>query len=67
MLKLLLIYFFKVTGPPGSGRTQLCIMLSSLTVIDSMATAGKEDNHEPGSVVYIDTENAFTAKRLICL
>ena len=64
MLKILLIYFLKVTGPPGSGKTQLCIMLSSLTVIDSMITGEKEDIQEPGSVAYIDTENAFTAKRL---
>lgn len=47
----------QVTGPPGCGKTQLCLMISSLTAIDQL----KES--EDGSIVYIDTENAFTAKR----
>lgn len=48
----------EITGPPGCGKTQFCMMLTSLTIIDALS------DQDANSVIYIDTENAFTAKRL---
>ncbi|XP_048341388.1 DNA repair protein RAD51 homolog 2 isoform X2 [Sphaerodactylus townsendi] len=49
----------EVTGPSGCGKTQFCIMLSLLTTLPS--SMGGLD----GAVIYIDTESAFSAERLI--
>jgi len=40
----------EIVGPPGAGKTQLCLMLSVL--------AG-------GGVVYLDTESSFSPERLV--
>ncbi|XP_016079280.1 PREDICTED: DNA repair protein RAD51 homolog 2 isoform X4 [Miniopterus natalensis] len=49
----------EITGPPGCGKTQFCIMMSVLaTLPTSMGGLG-------GAVVYIDTESAFSAERLV--
>ncbi|XP_057315165.1 DNA repair protein RAD51 homolog 2-like isoform X1 [Hydractinia symbiolongicarpus] len=44
----------EIAGPPGCGKTQFCIMMSAVTALQSGS-----------NVVYIDTENAFTAKRFL--
>ncbi|XP_006884862.1 PREDICTED: DNA repair protein RAD51 homolog 2 [Elephantulus edwardii] len=49
----------QVTGPPGCGKTQFCIMMSVLATLPS--TMGGL----AGAVAYIDTESAFSAERLI--
>ncbi|XP_029411422.1 DNA repair protein RAD51 homolog 2 isoform X2 [Nannospalax galili] len=49
----------EITGPPGCGKTQFCIMMSVLATLP-VNMGGLE-----GAVVYIDTESAFTAKRLV--
>nr|XP_056706811.1 DNA repair protein RAD51 homolog 2 [Euleptes europaea] len=49
----------EVAGPSGCGKTQFCIMLSFLTTLPS--SMGGLD----GAVIYIDTESAFSAERLI--
>ncbi|KAM6202640.1 DNA repair protein RAD51 homolog 2 [Rhynchocyon petersi] len=49
----------EVTGPPGCGKTQFCIMMSVLATLPT--TMGGLD----GAVVYIDTESAFSAERLV--
>ncbi|XP_036123192.1 DNA repair protein RAD51 homolog 2 isoform X6 [Molossus molossus] len=48
-----------ITGPPGCGKTQFCIMMSVL------ATLPTDMGGMEGAVVYIDTESAFSADRLI--
>ncbi|XP_060030739.1 DNA repair protein RAD51 homolog 2 isoform X2 [Erinaceus europaeus] len=49
----------EITGPPGCGKTQFCIMMSVLaTLPTNMGGLG-------GAVVYIDTESAFSAERLV--
>ncbi|XP_073923822.1 DNA repair protein RAD51 homolog 2 isoform X5 [Castor canadensis] len=49
----------EITGPPGCGKTQFCIMMSVLATLPTdMGGLG-------GAVVYIDTESAFSAERLI--
>ncbi|XP_077178659.1 DNA repair protein RAD51 homolog 2 isoform X17 [Paroedura picta] len=48
-----------VTGPSGCGKTQFCMMLSLLTTLPS--SMGGLD----GAVIYIDTESAFSAERLV--
>ncbi|NXO25539.1 RA51B protein, partial [Cisticola juncidis] len=49
----------EITSPPGCGKTQFCIMLSVLATLPvSMGGLG-------GAVIYIDTESAFSAERLI--
>ncbi|KAM5273625.1 DNA repair protein RAD51 homolog 2 [Ctenodactylus gundi] len=49
----------EITGPPGCGKTQFCIMMSVLATLPT-SMGGLE-----GAVVYIDTESAFSAERLI--
>ncbi|XP_055394396.1 DNA repair protein RAD51 homolog 2 isoform X6 [Bubalus kerabau] len=49
----------EITGPPGCGKTQFCIMMSILATLPTNM-GGLE-----GSVVYIDTESAFSAERLV--
>ncbi|XP_060243754.1 DNA repair protein RAD51 homolog 2 isoform X2 [Meriones unguiculatus] len=49
----------EITGPPGCGKTQFCIMMSVLATLPT--NMGGLD----GAVVYVDTESAFTAERLI--
>ncbi|RDD37656.1 DNA repair protein RAD51-like protein 2 [Trichoplax sp. H2] len=49
----------ELVGPPGSGKTQFCIMLSIL------ATLPNEMLGLDGSTIYIDTEASFTAERLV--
>uniref|UniRef100_A0A8I5ZYE0 RAD51 paralog B n=1 Tax=Rattus norvegicus TaxID=10116 RepID=A0A8I5ZYE0_RAT len=49
----------EVTGPPGCGKTQFCIMMSVLATLPTRL-GGLE-----GAVLYIDTESAFTAERLV--
>ncbi|XP_077178645.1 DNA repair protein RAD51 homolog 2 isoform X6 [Paroedura picta] len=49
----------EVTGPSGCGKTQFCMMLSLLTTLPS--SMGGLD----GAVIYIDTESAFSAERLV--
>ncbi|XP_059578879.1 DNA repair protein RAD51 homolog 2 isoform X8 [Alligator mississippiensis] len=48
-----------VTGPPGCGKTQFCIMMSVLATLPT--SLGGLD----GAVIYIDTESAFSAERLV--
>ncbi|XP_063097627.1 DNA repair protein RAD51 homolog 2 isoform X4 [Cavia porcellus] len=49
----------EITGPPGCGKTQFCMMMSVL------ATLPPNMGGLEGAVVYIDTESAFSAERLI--
>ncbi|XP_027978457.1 DNA repair protein RAD51 homolog 2 isoform X1 [Eumetopias jubatus] len=49
----------EITGPPGCGKTQFCIMMSILATLPTNL-GGLE-----GAVVYIDTESAFSAERLV--
>ncbi|XP_036981780.1 DNA repair protein RAD51 homolog 2 isoform X4 [Artibeus jamaicensis] len=48
----------EITGPPGCGKTQFCIMMSVLATLPT--SMGGLD----GAVVYIDTESAFSAERI---
>ncbi|XP_078452196.1 DNA repair protein RAD51 homolog 2 isoform X4 [Lampetra planeri] len=48
-----------VAGPSGCGKTQFCMMLSALATLP--ASLGGLD----GGVIYIDTESAFSAERLV--
>nr|XP_060618197.1 DNA repair protein RAD51 homolog 2 isoform X4 [Anolis sagrei ordinatus] len=49
----------EITGPSGCGKTQFCIMMSLL------ATLPTSMGGLSGTVIYIDTESAFSAERLI--
>nr|XP_054759129.1 DNA repair protein RAD51 homolog 2-like [Lytechinus pictus] len=49
----------EIAGPPGCGKTQLCMMLSVLATLP-VGMGGLN-----GSVMYIDTESAFSAERLV--
>ncbi|XP_034717959.1 DNA repair protein RAD51 homolog 2 [Etheostoma cragini] len=49
----------EVTGPSGCGKTQMCLMLSVV------ATLPKSEGGLESSVIYIDTESAFSAERLV--
>ncbi|XP_061415015.1 DNA repair protein RAD51 homolog 2 isoform X1 [Lethenteron reissneri] len=49
----------EVAGPSGCGKTQFCMMLSALATLP--ASLGGLD----GGVIYIDTESAFSAERLV--
>lgn len=49
----------EVTGPSGCGKTQLCIMLSVL------ATLPRSMGGLDSGVIFIDTESAFSAERLV--
>ncbi|XP_042637081.1 DNA repair protein RAD51 homolog 2 [Orycteropus afer afer] len=49
----------EITGPPGCGKTQFCIMMSVLATLPTNM-GGLE-----GAVAYIDTESAFSAERLV--
>ncbi|XP_063999849.1 DNA repair protein RAD51 homolog 2 isoform X2 [Pogoniulus pusillus] len=51
----------EITGPPGCGKTQLCIMLSVLATLP-VSMGGLN-----GAVIYIDTESAFSAERIMSL
>ncbi|KAK6479146.1 DNA repair protein RAD51-like protein 2-like [Huso huso] len=49
----------EITGPSGCGKSQFCMMLSVLATLPR--TMGGLDS----SVLYIDTESAFCAERLV--
>ncbi|XP_034416502.1 DNA repair protein RAD51 homolog 2 [Cyclopterus lumpus] len=49
----------ELTGPSGCGKTQVCLMLSVL------ATLPKSRGGLDSAVIYIDTESAFSAERLV--
>nr|XP_005988404.1 PREDICTED: DNA repair protein RAD51 homolog 2 [Latimeria chalumnae] len=49
----------EVTGPSGCGKTQFCMMMSVLATLPT--SMGGLD----GAVIYIDTESAFSAERLV--
>ncbi|XP_041721192.1 DNA repair protein RAD51 homolog 2 isoform X2 [Coregonus clupeaformis] len=49
----------EVTGPSGCGKSQMCMMLSVL------ATLPKYMGGLDSGVIYIDTESAFSAERLV--
>ncbi|KAL0967607.1 hypothetical protein UPYG_G00254410 [Umbra pygmaea] len=49
----------EVTGPSGCGKSQICMMLSVL------ATLPKDMGGLDCGVIYIDTESAFSAERLV--
>ncbi|XP_035183859.1 DNA repair protein RAD51 homolog 2 isoform X2 [Oxyura jamaicensis] len=49
----------EITSPPGCGKTQFCIMMSVLATLP-VSMGGLN-----GAVVYIDTESAFSAERLV--
>ncbi|XP_010880577.2 DNA repair protein RAD51 homolog 2 isoform X5 [Esox lucius] len=49
----------EVTGPSGCGKSQMCMMLSVL------ATLPKSMGGLDSGVIYIDTESAFSAERLL--
>ncbi|KAM4663558.1 DNA repair protein RAD51 homolog 2 [Discoglossus pictus] len=49
----------EITGPSGCGKTQLCIMLSIIATLP--VRIGGMDS----AVIYIDTESAFSAERLV--
>eukprot|EP00041_Stephanoeca_diplocostata_P034712 m.1197438 g.1197438 ORF g.1197438 m.1197438 type:complete len:304 (+) comp24567_c0_seq4:395-1306(+) len=49
----------EIAGPSGCGKTQFCTMMS---VLAALPVAGV---HDGGQVLYIDTEGAFTAERLV--
>uniref|UniRef100_UPI00358F966B DNA repair protein RAD51 homolog 2-like isoform X1 n=1 Tax=Myxine glutinosa TaxID=7769 RepID=UPI00358F966B len=49
----------EVSGPPGCGKTQLCMMLSVLATLP-MRMGGLDS-----PVIYIDTEGAFSPLRLM--
>ncbi|XP_053241206.1 DNA repair protein RAD51 homolog 2 isoform X5 [Podarcis raffonei] len=49
----------EITGPSGCGKTQFCIMMSLLATFPT--SLGGLD----GAVIYIDTESAFSAERLL--
>lgn len=49
----------ELTSPPGCGKTQFCITMSVLATLP--VSMGGLD----GAVIYIDTESAFSAERLI--
>ncbi|KAJ6667221.1 hypothetical protein lerEdw1_017199 [Lerista edwardsae] len=51
----------EVTGPSGCGKTQFCIMMSLLATLPT-SMGGLN-----GAVIYIDTESAFSAERLIAI
>ncbi|XP_025894012.1 DNA repair protein RAD51 homolog 2 isoform X2 [Nothoprocta perdicaria] len=49
----------EITSPPGCGKTQFCIMMSVLATLP-ISMGGLD-----GAVIYIDTESAFSAERLV--
>ncbi|XP_067413896.1 DNA repair protein RAD51 homolog 2 isoform X2 [Emydura macquarii macquarii] len=49
----------EVTGPSGCGKTQFCLMMSVLATLP-ISMGGLN-----GAVIYIDTESAFGAERLV--
>ncbi|XP_063418646.1 DNA repair protein RAD51 homolog 2-like isoform X1 [Mytilus trossulus] len=49
----------EIAGPSGCGKTQFCVMLSVVATLP--ANMGGLD----GCVMYIDTESAFSAERLV--
>uniref|UniRef100_A0A8C4YEM5 DNA repair protein RAD51 homolog 2 n=1 Tax=Gopherus evgoodei TaxID=1825980 RepID=A0A8C4YEM5_9SAUR len=49
----------EVTGPSGCGKTQFCLMMSVLATLP-ISMGGLD-----GAVIYIDTESAFGAERLV--
>ncbi|XP_066489445.1 DNA repair protein RAD51 homolog 2 isoform X2 [Tiliqua scincoides] len=51
----------EVTGPSGCGKTQFCMMMSLLATLPT-SMGGLN-----GAVMYIDTESAFSAERLIAI
>jgi RAD51-like protein 1 len=67
----------EITGPSGCGKTQFCTMMATLAAAgggggggaatgNSSARAGRAlQQQAAGSVIYIDTEGAFSAERLV--
>jgi len=53
----------EIAGAPGCGKTQFSMTLSAATVINCV-TDHNNNNDGKGCIVYIDTENAFSASRL---
>jgi len=51
----------EISGPPGCGKTQLCMSISATT---ALRECGDRDHGDGGAIVYLDTENAFSASRL---
>ncbi|XP_030855260.1 DNA repair protein RAD51 homolog 2 isoform X1 [Strongylocentrotus purpuratus] len=49
----------EIAGPPGCGKTQFCMMLSVLATLP-VGMGGLN-----GSVMYLDTESAFSAERMV--
>ncbi|XP_069063790.1 DNA repair protein RAD51 homolog 2 [Pleurodeles waltl] len=49
----------ELTGPSGCGKTQFCIMMSIIATLPT--SMGGLD----GAVIYVDTESAFSAERLV--
>lgn len=49
----------EITGPSGCGKTQFCTMMTALVALPAAY------NGSGGAVLYIDTEGAFSAKRLL--
>ncbi|XP_065449005.1 DNA repair protein RAD51 homolog 2 isoform X12 [Chrysemys picta bellii] len=54
-----MMVILKVTGPSGCGKTQFCLMMSVLATLP-ISMGGLD-----GAVIYIDTESAFGAERLV--
>ena len=51
----------QVAGPSGCGKTQFCMMMSMIAVLPS------DKGGLGGSVIFIDTESAFSAERYVTL
>ena len=51
----------QISGPSGCGKTQFCMMLSVITTLPEKAGG------LGGGVLYIDTESAFSAERLVLI
>ncbi|EGD80766.1 hypothetical protein PTSG_01354 [Salpingoeca rosetta] len=50
----------EVAGPSGCGKTQFCMMMTSVAAVGV-------NGHEPGGVLYLDTEGSFSNKRLVAM
>lgn len=54
----------EVCGPPGVGKTQLCLSTSVQAIAQRMREEGVEKVASHATVFYIDTESKFDAQRL---
>ncbi len=57
----MLFVIFQISGPPGCGKTQFCIMLSAVSALPKIVGG------RGSPVIYIDTEGAFSAERCVCV